>query len=112
MPRNYDRREILHLAGGAILGSTLSGVGFGADGVVPGLLNRYGWLAAGVPGKLAWKQLNLYRYSTRPFSQLVQPALRYASDGIPITAPLAAAFRAADEQLRKDPGSAKLFLPK
>jgi gamma-glutamyltranspeptidase/glutathione hydrolase len=80
-------------------------------GRVQGGVNAHGWLAAGVPGTLAGLQLALDRYGTRPFRQLAQPALRYARDGFPVSAGLAAAVRRSQGQLARDPGAAKLLLP-
>lgn len=82
-----------------------------ATGAVPGQVNRYGWLAAGVPGTLAGLQLALDRHGTKPFREVVQPALRYARDGFPITTQVAASLRGARQQFLKDPGSARLFYP-
>lgn len=82
-----------------------------SQGKVPGNANHHGWKAAGVPGTLAGMQLALDRYGTRSFRQVVQPALRYARDGFPVTEALARAIRTARPQLLKDPGSARLLLP-
>src|SRR5439155_15444840 len=48
------------------------------DGAVKDRVNQFGWLAAGVPGTLAGLQLALDLHGTRPFSKLVQPAIRFA----------------------------------
>jgi gamma-glutamyltranspeptidase / glutathione hydrolase len=74
--------------------------------------NNHGWLAAGVPGVLAGMQLALDRYGSKPFADLVKPAIRYAREGFPVTKPLAAAIKGAQQRLRRDPGSAKLFFAK
>jgi gamma-glutamyltranspeptidase/glutathione hydrolase len=79
-------------------------------GAVKGGVNTHGWLAAGVPATLAGLQLALDRYGTQSFRQLVQPAIRHAREGFPVTPSLAAALRSARNQLRKDPASARLFL--
>jgi gamma-glutamyltranspeptidase/glutathione hydrolase len=80
-------------------------------GTVRDDVNSVGWLAVGVPGTLAGLQLALDRYGTRPFRELVQPAIRYARDGFPVNAGLAAAARSARAQLAQDPGAARLLLP-
>jgi gamma-glutamyltranspeptidase/glutathione hydrolase len=80
--------------------------------VVKGQINNFGWLAAGVPGTLAGLQLALDRFGTQKFAELVRPAIRYARDGFPVVAGFASAIKAAKARFGKDPGSAKLFLPK
>jgi gamma-glutamyltranspeptidase / glutathione hydrolase len=74
-------------------------------GGVKGKINWHGWLAAGVPATLAGLQLALDKYGTRPFAQLVQPAIRYAREGIAVYWPWAG----AEESFKRDSGSAKLF---
>jgi gamma-glutamyltranspeptidase/glutathione hydrolase len=80
------------------------------DGGVKGRINQTGWLAAGVPGTLAGLQLALDHYGTQPFRKLAQPAIRLARDGFPVSKNLAAAIRAAQPRLAKDPASARLLL--
>jgi gamma-glutamyltranspeptidase/glutathione hydrolase len=79
-------------------------------GNVKGQVNMYGWLAAGVPGTMAGLQLAQDRYGTKPFARLVQPAIRYAREGFPVTAGFAGATKSALKRLRADPGSARLLL--
>ncbi|HSU54922.1 MAG TPA: gamma-glutamyltransferase, partial [Candidatus Dormibacteraeota bacterium] len=50
-------------------------------GEVKGGTNLHGWLAIGVPGTLAGLQLALDRYGTKPFRELVQPAIEVAKNG-------------------------------
>jgi gamma-glutamyltranspeptidase / glutathione hydrolase len=76
-----------------------------AKGNVKGAVNVNGWLAAGVPGTLAGLQLALDKYGTKPFSQLVRPAIQCARDGFEVfwaLGPFA-------PRMLRDPGSAKLF---
>ena len=80
------------------------------NGTVRGRINDYGWLAAGVPGTLAGLQLARDRYGTRPFRELVAPAIQLAEEGFPVAAGLAGAIRSLSNQLRKDSASAKLLL--
>ena len=79
-------------------------------GLVRARINEYGWLSAGVPGTLAGLQRALDRYGTRSFREMVAPAIRLAEEGFPISEGLARGIRAVVNQLRKDPGSAKLLL--
>ena len=79
------------------------------QGLVKGQANLYGWLAAGVPGTLAGIQLAVDRYGTRPFRDLVRPAIRFAREGFEVSASFG---RAARAEFQKDPGSARLLLDK
>jgi gamma-glutamyltranspeptidase/glutathione hydrolase len=80
-------------------------------GQVKGRVNTHGWLAVGVPGTLAGLQLALDRHGTLRFARLVQPALRYARAGFPVSRRLATLLARRAARLRGDPGSAKLFYP-
>jgi len=80
------------------------------QGKVAGGANSHGWLAAGVPGVLAGLQLALDKFGTKPFADLLKPAIKFASDGFPIKKNIAASFKAAAGQFAKDAGAAKLFL--
>src|SRR4051794_36743703 len=71
-------------------------------GNVKGNINKHGWLAAGVPATLAGVQLALDKYGSMPFTRVVQPAIRHARYGFPLTL-------APTEFMRHDPGSVKLF---
>jgi gamma-glutamyltranspeptidase / glutathione hydrolase len=79
-------------------------------GRVRGAVNEFGWLAAGVPGTLAGLQLALDKFGTRPLSQLIEPAIRFARDGFPLPAGLAGVIRSFAAQFQRDPGSARLFI--
>jgi gamma-glutamyltranspeptidase/glutathione hydrolase len=69
-----------------------------------------GWFWSGVPGVLAGLQLVVDRYGTRPFAELVQPAIRLAREGIPVVGGLASTIQTAAAQFAKDAGSRKLYL--
>src|SRR4051812_38655873 len=73
-----------------------------AKGNVKGNINKHGWLAAGVPATLAGVQLALDKYGSMPLARLVQPAIRQALDGFPLTL-------APTEFMRHDTGSVRLF---
>jgi gamma-glutamyltranspeptidase / glutathione hydrolase len=80
------------------------------NGKVVGDVNFHGWLAVGVPGTMAGLQLAIDRFGTRPFRELVQPAIALARKGVVVQAPLANTIRLAAPRLRKDPGSAAIYL--
>ncbi|MEY2427550.1 MAG: gamma-glutamyltranspeptidase / glutathione hydrolase, partial [Verrucomicrobiota bacterium] len=79
-------------------------------GTVKRRLNFYGWQAAGVPGTLAGLQLALDRYGTRPFREVVQPAIRLAEEGIVISKVFGSTIRTCSSRFAQDPGSAKIYL--
>ena len=81
------------------------------EGNVPGRVNQFGWLAAGVPGTLAGMQLALDRYGTRSFAEAVKPAINHGREGFPVSAGLVRSLENAAEQLLQDPVSAKLLFP-
>jgi gamma-glutamyltranspeptidase/glutathione hydrolase len=85
---------------------------FGADenGTVKARVNAHGWLASGVPGVLAGLQAAIDRWGTRPFAELVKPAIKFARDGFPVSPELAGRIKVARDRFARDPGSAKLFL--
>lgn len=76
-----------------------------------GSLNRFGWLAVGVPGILAGLDLVLKRYGTRSFGEMAQPAIELARNGIVVTPGFAGRILLARARLLKDPGSARGYLP-
>lgn len=80
------------------------------DGEVEGRVNFHGWLAAGVPGTLAGLELALKLYGTRPFRDVVQPALKLARDGVEVTGDYAAMLRGAMPRFAADSGSARTYL--
>jgi gamma-glutamyltranspeptidase / glutathione hydrolase len=81
-----------------------------AKGQVPGRINTYGWLAAGVPGTLAGLQKAIDEFGTRKFPALVEPAIRLARDGFAVKAGVAGAIKAHRARLAADPGCAKLLV--
>ncbi len=82
-----------------------------AAGHVKGGVNSHGWLAAGVPGTLAGLQLALDRFGSRSLDKLIEPAIRFARDGFPVTPALATVITRFAPQFRRDAGSARLFIP-
>jgi gamma-glutamyltranspeptidase/glutathione hydrolase len=79
------------------------------EGKVPGQINEYGWMAAGVPGPLAGLHLALSRYGTRSFRELAAPAIELASEGFAVTEGLARSIGGVAGQLRKDAASMELL---
>jgi gamma-glutamyltranspeptidase/glutathione hydrolase len=81
-----------------------------ASGRVPDGINEHGWLAAGVPGVIAGIELAARRHATRPFSELLAPAIELAETGFPFGKKLAAVIRANANGLRNDPATAAIYL--
>lgn len=79
-------------------------------GEAKGQINRYGWMASGVPGVLAGMQLALEKHGTRSFAEMAQPAIQMAREGAPLDLICALAIFNSAARLAKDPGSKKLYL--
>lgn len=81
------------------------------DGIHPtNVQSSVGWNTVGVPGVLAGLQLAIDRFGTWGFGELVQPAIAFARDGIPVTRGILQSL-ANNRLLRTDPGSKKIFMP-
>lgn len=64
-----------------------------------------------VPGAVdAWARL-LADHGTMPFSEVLEPAIRYAEDGYVVHARVAGAWAAGAAKLAADPVAARVFLP-
>jgi len=71
-----------------------------------------GWNSATIPGAVAaWVELNR-RYGKLPFADLVEPAIRYASDGFLISPIIARIWDANMHRLKDQPGFADAFMPR
>ena len=78
-------------------------------GQVPGKVNYYGWLAAGIPGTLAGLQMALDRYGTKKFGEVAEAAISFARDGFVVNERVANSFRGAAGHFRLDPASKQLY---
>ncbi|MEX0891098.1 MAG: gamma-glutamyltransferase [Gemmatimonadota bacterium] len=70
-----------------------------------------GHLAAGVPGSVAGLWAAHERFGTRPWAELLAPAIRLARDGFTVTERLEATVRGDSARLARFAGSAALLLP-
>ena len=71
----------------------------------------HGPLSWSVPGCVdGWDQLRR-RFGTRPWSELLAPAIAYAELGFPVSEIIAADWREAEPSLREIPTSAACYLP-
>ncbi len=80
-----------------------------ADGNVKDNSNHEGILAVGVPGTVAGLQLAHERLGTLKWKDLVEPAIRLASDGIPISWKLHDDFKRGKPRFDRYPSSSKVF---
>src|SRR5262249_24472577 len=64
-----------------------------------------------VPGCVdGWAELNK-RFGRKPLKDLLEPTIRYAEEGFPLTPVIASSWQAGVRKLARDPGSAGVFLP-
>ncbi len=71
----------------------------------------HGPLSWSVPGCVdGWDQLRT-RFGTKPWSELLAPAITYAETGFPVSEIIAADWHGAEEKLREIPSSAECYLP-
>ena len=103
----YGGHMIVRPANGAV-----TCIDFDTTAPTGGKVATHGWQASGVPGILAGLQRALHRFGTRPFKELVQPAIELAENGFSIPQGLANAIRSREKELKSDPASAKLYFPK
>ncbi len=65
--------------------------------------------SAGVPGTVYGLNMALEKYGSMSLEQVIQPAIRLARDGFPVTQNLATVLRALDVRLKKWPETARIF---
>ncbi len=70
-----------------------------------------GHLAAGVPGSVAGLWTAHQKLGSKPWAELVQPAIRLADEGFVIDDYAATVINAKAERLRRFPASAALYVP-
>ncbi len=70
-----------------------------------------GPLSVSVPGAVAAWSDALQRFGTISLAQALVPAIRYASEGFPVSERLAADFAEESRKVSRDPELARLFMP-
>jgi gamma-glutamyltranspeptidase / glutathione hydrolase len=71
----------------------------------------FGPLSWSVPGCVdGWDQLR-NRFGTKPWAELLAPAIEYADSGFPVSEIIAAGWRASERSLQAIPTSADCYLP-
>jgi gamma-glutamyltranspeptidase/glutathione hydrolase len=68
-----------------------------------------GWRASGVPGTIRGLELAHKKYGSKPWSQLVAPAVQLARDGFPVSYGFAQTLRDGRERFSRYPSSAATF---
>ena len=101
--------EIVALNGSGRAGSKATSAFFREKGLtaVPGS----GILSVSVPGAVAGWADALERYGTITLSQALQPAIRYAERGFPVSPRLNADIDESKKKVTADPELARIFLP-
>jgi gamma-glutamyltranspeptidase / glutathione hydrolase len=69
----------------------------------------FGWRASGVPGTVAGFALAAKKFSSKPWAELVQPAVKLARDGFPVSKTLSDSLK-SETSLATDPESKRIFL--
>jgi gamma-glutamyltranspeptidase/glutathione hydrolase len=69
-----------------------------------------GWRASGVPGSVSGFALAHKKFGTKPWSELVAPAQKLASDGYVISKALQSSLDTAAKYLANDPESTRIYL--
>jgi len=67
--------------------------------------------ASGVPGSVAGYWALHQRLGSKPWAELLAPAIQLAEEGFPVNARMANGIKEAQDRLAKSPASAKIFLP-
>src|SRR3954447_4798287 len=70
----------------------------------------FGWRSSGVPGSVAGLEFAHKKFGTRPWSDLVDPAVKLAAGGITLSAPVASSLAGQRNPLWQDPESKRIFL--
>lgn len=80
------------------------------DGTLDEEASTIGYRSVAVPGTVAGLALALKTYGTMKLSDVMQPAIRYAEDGIPVTEKLAREFDEERPELQRFSMSSHIFL--
>jgi gamma-glutamyltranspeptidase/glutathione hydrolase len=100
-PETYDFREMAPTAAAPSM--------FLANGKYSADVHHNSYLSVGVPGTVAGLHLAWKEHGRLPWKQLVEPAVRLARDGFPVTEGLARSLRSALKPMAPYPASVAQF---
>ena len=69
-----------------------------------------GWRSSGVPGSVAGFESAYKKFGSKPWADLLAPAVKLASDGFAVSGPFAASLNSPHNNLQLDPESRRIFL--
>jgi gamma-glutamyltranspeptidase / glutathione hydrolase len=70
----------------------------------------FGWRSSGTPGSVAGFDFAHKKFGSKPWAELVAPALKLARDGFSVSQTLAESLAASQKMLASDPESKRIFL--
>jgi gamma-glutamyltranspeptidase/glutathione hydrolase len=70
----------------------------------------FGWRSSGVPGSVSGFAYAHKKFGSKPWDQLVSPAVRLAADGFPVSASLQEGLAHTARYMVEDPESTRIFL--
>jgi len=70
----------------------------------------FGWRSAGVPGSVAGLALAHKKFGSQKWSQLVEPAIKLAAEGFPVSPALLKSLSNDNPAIKTDPESKRIFL--
>jgi gamma-glutamyltranspeptidase/glutathione hydrolase len=69
-----------------------------------------GWRASGVPGTVRGLELAHKKYGHKPWAELIEPAVKLAAEGVPVSYSLAQSLEGGTKLLSQFPESKRIFL--
>lgn len=103
---------VMHLANG-----DLTAIDYRSSAPAAATLERYssgtastGWESVGVPGTVAGLATALSRYGTMSLAEVLEPAIRLAEEGFPVSDTLAASISDSYEAILADPELSSIYL--
>ena len=70
----------------------------------------FGWRSSGVPGSVSGFALAHKQFGSKPWSELLAPAVKLASDGYTVSKALQSSLQSGAKNLANDPESTRIFL--
>jgi gamma-glutamyltranspeptidase/glutathione hydrolase len=70
----------------------------------------FGWRSSGVPGSVSGFAFAHKKYGSKPWNELITPAVKLASDGFPVSGSLREGLDRSSKSLSSDPESTRIFL--